>query len=193
MEFKSKQYFLYSFIIWTVLFLLLTGTACFYIIPVEDKGLVVFKSSNIKGYKNKPVIVDSLFVPAMKRINSYAKSNNLTIWVTSSFRKANQKIKGAIVTPAVKSNHLAGHAIDMNIEYKGKWYDSHSMKKNRYSKLPQNIKNFFDDIRKDKELRWGGDFKTQDPVHIDDYLNKNLSKWQIRFEICQKDYNKFKK
>ena len=38
------------------------------------------------------------------------------MWVTNAFRKENQKLGGTIVTPASKSNHLVGHAIDMNLE-----------------------------------------------------------------------------
>ena len=33
--------------------------------------------------------------------------------------------------------------------------------------LADNITRFFELIRSDKILRWGGDFRTQDPVHID--------------------------
>ena len=38
------------------------------------------------------------------------------MWVTHAFRKDGQDIGGTIVPPASKSNHLVGHAIDMNLD-----------------------------------------------------------------------------
>jgi hypothetical protein len=185
-----KKYFTDSTYLWTAILLLLSGTVFIYIsackpVAIPQKGLTIYKTSNIIGYNNKPVIVDYYFINCMNRLNSYAKKNHLTLFVTSSFRKANQKINGAIVTPAKRSNHLAGHAIDMNIQSNGNWYDSKSMRRKNLKNLPKNIQIFFNDIRKDKTLRWGGDFSRQDPVHIDDYLNKNHNAWVERFNIVQ--------
>ena len=36
--------------------------------------------------------------------------------VTNAFRKENQILDETIVPPASRSNHLVGHAIDMNLE-----------------------------------------------------------------------------
>ncbi len=192
----KKQYSRLAVLIWGFFLLLLAGTIFFYIcscksVSTHPKGLVEYKSPNIVGYENKPILIDYYFLNSMKRINNYAKENNLKLYVTSSFRKANQEINGAIVPPARMSNHLAGHAIDMNIEYKGKWYDSKLMYKRNFQNLPANVQRFFYDLRKDKELRWGGDFNRQDPVHIDDYLNKNPKAWQKRFNIVQNQKTQF--
>lgn len=47
---------------------------------------------------------------------------------------------------------------------------------------------FISFIRADKELRWGGDFKTKDTVHIDDYYNRDMQKWNKLFnEIHNKN------
>jgi hypothetical protein len=192
MKFRKKR-FNVSISLWNTIVPLLSGIAFLYIsscIPVstEQKGLTTYEASNIIGYNNKPVIVDYYFLDSMNQLNYYAKQNHLTLFVTSSFRKANQKVNGAIVPPAKRSNHLAGHAIDMNIESNGKWYDSKLLRRKNLKNLPHNIQNFFNDIRKDKTLRWGGDFSRQDPVHIDDYLNKNHEAWQERFDIVQKKH-----
>ncbi|HJO94695.1 MAG TPA: M15 family metallopeptidase [Victivallales bacterium] len=144
-------------------------------------NLTTFKSSNIVGYKNKPVVVDATFVPTMNLINSYAVNNNVMVYVTSSYRHSNNNLKKTVVKPASMSNHLIGHAIDMNIVYKGKWYDSKLMSKNNFSRLPFNVRNFLNEIRHTPNIRWGGDFKTQDPVHIDDHYNKNRSNWTVKF------------
>ena len=36
--------------------------------------------------------------------------------VTHAFRTKDQNLDGTVVTPASKSNHLVGHAIDMNLD-----------------------------------------------------------------------------
>ena len=36
--------------------------------------------------------------------------------VTHAFRTKDQNLDGTVVTPASKSNHLVGHAIDMNLK-----------------------------------------------------------------------------
>lgn len=155
-------------------------------VPEQSKDILVsYKSANIIGYEDKPVIVDSQFLPSMYKIDSYARNNGVIIYVTSSFRTPDQKLTGTIVTPSKRSNHLAGHAIDMNVFYDGVLYDSRVLRKSKLDNLPSNVKNFINDIRKDKTLRWGGDFKIEDPIHIDDDLNSNPSVWQSRFDACQ--------
>ena len=72
--------------------------------------------------------------------------------------------------PAKRSNHFVGHAIDMNVVDKnGKWCNSQCL---RYS-LNQHpdVQCFIDKIRRDRDLRWGGDFSKPDVVHIDDSIN----------------------
>ncbi|HJO94337.1 MAG TPA: M15 family metallopeptidase [Victivallales bacterium] len=151
-----------------------------------SNGLVTYKSLNIKGYKNRPVVIDSLFLPTLKKINTLAKKNKITVVVTSSFRKADQKLTGTVVKPARYSNHLTGHAIDMNIVYKNRWYSSASLKKSNLRNLPYNVQHFINGLRKEPDIRWGGDFNTEDPVHIDDNFNSNLVKWKVRYSLCQK-------
>ena len=173
-----------SFFLFSIFLLFLAGC-----VPEEVKqGLVTFSSKNIVGYEGKPVVIDSQFLPAMYKIDSYAEENNVKIVVTSSFRTPDQKLTGTIVAPAKRSNHLAGHAIDMNVEYKGVLYESYSLKKAKLGKLPSNVRNFINDIRKDKSLLWGGDFSNEDPVHIDDGLNEKApAVWQERVEACQSE------
>ena len=42
----------------------------------------------------------------------------------SSFRKSGKTVSGAIVPPAVRSNHFVGHAIDFNLDTKQGWCNS---------------------------------------------------------------------
>ena len=120
-------------------------------------------------------------MPDLLRLAKYAKKCKLKIWVTSSIRPINNQFKGAIVTPATHSCHHIGHAIDMNLFFEDKIYNSKMMLKGNHVNLPENIPAFFDLIRKDKVLRWGGDFKKQDTVHIDnDFYHKQKLFYQAK-------------
>ncbi len=111
--------------------------------------------------------VDQDFVSDLQRLSEYASQCSLKIWVTSSLRPLNNQFKGAIVKPASHSCHHIGHAIDMNLLYEDELYNSRMLLKSNHVNLPDNITQFFGLIRLDKVLRWGGDFRTEDPVHID--------------------------
>ena len=73
------------------------------------------------------------------------------------------------MTPARRSNHFVGHAIDMNLAGPGYWCNSRCLRYrlNQY----RGAKCFIGKIRGDSNLRWGGDFTVKDVVHIDDGIN----------------------
>lgn len=149
-------------------------------LPNKKSPLVLFEGSNFQG---KPCRADVTFVPALEKINDYAKQANVFIYVTSSFRTTTN-VKGAIVKPATYSNHLAGHGIDMNIRFgDGEWANSKVLA--NYPNVPQPVNYFLSLIIDDPELRWGGNFNDKDPVHIDDHLNKDLTVWRKRYQIMQ--------
>lgn len=127
-------------------------------------------------------IVDVDFVPALDRIAGFAKKCKLKVFVTSSSRDPDGAVANAIVTPAKGSNHFVGHAIDMNLRMDdGAFFNSSKLKK--LSKQPKTVRAFIEMVRKDEGLRWGGDFRTPDVVHIDDGLNVNSpAVWKAKFE-----------
>lgn len=147
----------------------------------KDCALTTFSGSNLVG---KTVVADTQFTGSLDSINSHAAANNVNLHVTSSFRTSSN-VKGAIVTPAKKSNHMAGHAIDMNVIYgdkKNKWCNSKCLD----GKLPEGVKGFIEAIQSDSGLRWGGDFGDKDSVHIDDGLNVNdPAAWEERYKATQ--------
>ncbi len=150
----------------------------------DSENLVYYEASNFVG---KRVKADVLFVPALDRINEIAQVNNVLIHVTSSLRSSSN-VAGAIVTPAKKSNHMAGHAIDMNIRFgptHTNWANSKYLKKSNEPNWDPAVAGFINDIRQDSNLRWGGDFRAEDPVHIDDHLNKDLDAWEERYHAVQ--------
>jgi hypothetical protein len=153
-------------------------------LPSETFRLVTFSNENFVG---APVKIDNDFVAAMNRVGQYAKNCGLKIWITSSTRSLNNQVKGAIVPPASKSCHHIGHAIDMNVMYDGKLYNSKKLRRGNLANLPEPIRNFIDSIRADKELRWGGDFNTEDPVHIDDDLYRKQEVIYMAKLYCRLD------
>jgi peptidoglycan hydrolase-like protein with peptidoglycan-binding domain len=150
-------------------------------LPHRGSPLILYQGSRFQG---KPCRADIEFLPKLKKINKHAEDSNVFIHVTSSFRTTTN-VNGAIVPPATFSNHLAGHGIDMNLVYdNGKWANSTVLR--NYPNVPGPVRQFLKAIIDDPELRWGGLFNTKDPVHIDDHLNKDLTKWRKRYDAMQR-------
>lgn len=146
-----------------------TKAAC----PLKD-----FSGSNFTGDTAR---IDSDFEASLNSVNAAAVKNDVLVHVTSSFRTSTV-VPGSIVTPAEKSNHMVGHAIDMNVEY-GKKHASYCNSTCLGGTLPAPVKGFIDDV-KGAGLRWGGDFTDRDTVHIDDGLNVNdAAKWDARYKL----------
>ena len=153
-------------------------------LPNDHSPLVLFEGSRFQG---KPCRADVLFVPMLTKINQYAEQADIFIHVTSSFRTSSN-VAGAIVTPAKKSNHMTGHAIDMNLVYNNKTEFANSQVLSRYPNVPEPVRRFIKSIKDDPGLRWGGDFTNPapDPVHIDDGLNLNMAVWEERYLAMQR-------
>jgi len=142
-------------------------------------AIVNFKASNFRG----DCFVDEDFVPYLKKMNEVLKRFNFTWIVTSSFRKTS-KVKGAIVPPAKKSNHMVGHAIDGNLldNETGVYYNSR--------KMGDGVGE--DDIvcaaiDVETGLRWGNAFKVKDSIHMDSGLNvTNMKLWEQKFKELNK-------
>lgn len=150
-------------------------------LPNDDSPLILFTGSRFKG---KPCRADIQFKPFLEQINTYAESAGVFVYITSSFRTSSN-VNGAIVTPAKRSNHMAGHGIDMNIIYGNNgWANSRVL--NRYPEIPEPARIFIRSIIDDPRLRWGGTFTIKDSVHIDDGLNKDMGKWKKRYMAMQK-------
>ena len=126
--------------------------------------------------------MDTDFIPHLDRLNQYALDCGVDIYVTSSTREPGRKVSGKIVPQAGRSNHLVGHAIDMNLQLdSGDFFNSSKLKK--LADQPRSVRDFIKKVQDDPELRWGGDFRTPDVVHIDDGLNlRQPDVWQAKFE-----------
>lgn len=144
--------------------------------------------THYKGYRfvGKKLMCDKGFVPALERINAYAAKHDVMIHVTSSFRP-DANVKGAVVKPARRSNHMVGHAFDFNVRYgdgHGQWANNAVLK--NYDTQPAPVKAFIDEIRNDPGLRWGGDFRRVDAIHIDDGFNADRDAFDALYMAIRK-------
>lgn len=117
------------------------------------------------------VRVDFDFFPLLDTLAGFAEECGVEIFVTSSTREPERKVSGAIVPPASRSNHLVGHAIDMNLQSPNGFFNSQKLKRGSLPDQPREIRDFIAKVQEHPVLRWGGDFRREDPVHIDDSLN----------------------
>jgi hypothetical protein len=156
------------------------------LVTIEESGsssdptllLTTFQNDRFTGHV---ATVDADFVPHLDRIAGFAEECELKVFVTSSLRQPEGGLSNAIVTPAKRSNHFVGHAIDMNLQLNnGAFFNSSALTK--LSSQPEAIRRFIALVRNDPELRWGGDFPTPDVVHIDDGLNvRHPDIWDAKF------------
>jgi len=127
-----------------------------------------FRGAHFEGR----LIADLDFHAHLEFLDRMAGQFGLTVLVTSSFRAKGAAVAGAIVPPAQRSNHLVGHAIDMNLKLGSERFDSQRLTRQNLRNLPSGVQSFLGAIRAHSVLRWGGDFVKADPVHIDDNLSR---------------------
>lgn len=143
--------------------------------------IIEHTTPNIKGYQSKPVLIHLDFLPFIQIIDDACKEHGFIFWVTNSFRKETDVLKGTVVDPAKMSNHKVGMALDGNLQHIAtkEWFNSVKMGdgKGIDEKLIQAIV--------DKGLRYGGNFRKEDNVHFDSGLNlKNPQRYlEILMEV----------
>lgn len=170
-------YFYYNYQFWT------------HYKTTNFKTLIEYKGKNIKGFRGRQILIHRDFKKYLEQIDRYAVDNNIELIINQSYRSDKQTLSRSIVKPSKLSNHLAGFAIDFNIKSNGKMYFSSDLERKNLSKLPDNVQNFINEIRKNKELRWGGDFQRQDPIHIDCPINLiSKNRWVKYSSECALDY-----
>ncbi len=109
------------------------------------------------------IVISGEIIKYLKYANSKAKNLALNIVINQAMRVSGQKVTGAVVPPAKKSQHLIGHAIDCNIVDGDNWNNSRTFENGKETK---NAKTFIAAMKKEG-LRWGGDFTNIDTPHFD--------------------------
>ena len=154
---------------------------------VGEPALIHFEHPNLIG---EPCMIHRDYKPRMYRLCGIAAKCDVKLWVTHSMRKLNQKLVGAIVEQAERSNHHAGSAVDLNVVYRGEWFNSEKMRWRNIVGQPSghNVWKFILAVRNDPGLRWGGTFNTPDPVHFDDNLVlRDPEEWSRRVKELNHD------
>ena len=153
--------------------------------------LIEYNGSHVEGLYGQQILIHKDFEKYMRQIDEYAVQSNVEVHIVHAYRSNENELSNTIVEPAEYSNHKAGHAIDFNLKYKGDFYNSKQLSKRNLKNQPQPIQNFIEALRKNKALRWGGDFGEEDPIHIDFPLNiTNRSRWQNCSDDCRFDYDR---
>ena len=166
-----------------------TGTGYSADFEVVDSPLQQYPTANT-NFIGSPILADVEFFPALDKINQAAVAAGVKVNVTNSFRVAGQTLQGTVVPPAGMSNHLVGHAIDMNVQYtdsQNKTQACNSVCLGQ-SAPPAAVTAFINAV-KAAGLRYGGDFTPSDVVHFDDGYNANANQWLQKYGIIQQVAN----
>jgi peptidoglycan hydrolase-like protein with peptidoglycan-binding domain len=118
-------------------------------------------------------------------LNDAAKTAKVSLNINQTFRVQGVPPSGAVVPPASKSQHLIGHAVDLNI-VDGTTINSSAMFKNETE--TDNADAFVSAVKK-KGIRWGGDFNETDPVHFDDFVKPSGEDYDMIFFFAQHCYD----
>jgi hypothetical protein len=131
------------------------------------------------------VLIHADFADSIKStMNEEAKKAKVTLNINQTFRVEGAAVGSAVVTPAKKSQHLIGHAVDLNI-VDGDTVNTASMfnggtETDAADKFIKGVKA--------QALRWGGDFSDSDPVHFDDNLDPKSEDYKMNLFFAQQCY-----
>jgi peptidoglycan hydrolase-like protein with peptidoglycan-binding domain len=130
------------------------------------------------------MLVHQDFVAGVQTLNTAAKGAKVTLRINQAFRVQNLPVSGAVVAPATNSQHLIGHAVDLNI-LDGTTVNTSAM----YfaGTETQGAKDFIQAV-KAASLRWGGDFGDADPPHFDAPVQASSDDYVHSFYFAQRSF-----
>ena len=140
-----------------------------------------FKILSYPSAQAGEILVHADFTDAIGTLNDEAGKAKVNLKINQSFRNADVPPSGAVVAPASKSQHLVGHAVDLNI-VDGDTTNTAAMFK---SGDETDAADTFVDGVKAQHLRWGGDFGNSDPIHFDDFLNPSGEDYEMNYYFAQ--------
>jgi D-alanyl-D-alanine carboxypeptidase len=147
-------------------------------LPGGGCALQIYTASQFQGSR---CLVTAAFSVLLDIMNMAAQRWRVKLHVLDSARAAPANEPKV---PTQKSNHMAGHAIDVDIVLAdGKVCNAACL--GQLSSAPSAVRLFIEEVRGKNGIRWGGDWEQKDPVHFDDGLNTNAATWQAAFERVQ--------
>lgn len=144
-------------------------------------------SSGFKRLRSPKVFIDEIVISKaakklLTELNKTAKNEKVIIKINQAFRVSGAKVTGAVVTPATKSQHLIGHAIDCNIADGNNWNTSTNFKKGTETKSAKNLIKAITN----SGYRWGGNFGKKDTPHFDKQVGSATFTYDAKFFFNQR-------
>jgi peptidoglycan hydrolase-like protein with peptidoglycan-binding domain len=141
-----------------------------------------FKKLNHPDVKKDEIVISKSLLQYLKKANKKAADLSVEIKLNQAMRQNGVKVSGAVVTPASKSQHLIGHAIDCNIVDGSNWNSSKTFKN---KKETENAKKFIKAMKKNG-MRWGGDFTRTDTPHFDRQVLASSDAYNFKYFFNQR-------
>ena len=116
-------------------------------------------------------------------LNTVASAASVQLRLNQTFRVQGIAPRGAVVAPATRSQHLIGHAVDLNIVVGTTVVISSAF---IAGTAPKEATDFVTSV-KAQGLRWGGDFGDRDPPHFDQQVTA-ATDYDMKFFFCQRAY-----
>lgn len=135
---------------------------------------------------NDEMLVHQDFVSWLVSMNDKAKANAVSLRVNQAFRVQGLPVSGAVVPPASKSQHLIGHALDVNI-VDGTTVNTSAM---FIAGTATQAAKDFTKAAKGLGLRWGGDFSPKDPPHFDKQVLHTSDNYLNSFYFAQRSFDR---
>jgi hypothetical protein len=130
------------------------------------------------------MLVHQDFVDVVNGLDAKARAARVSLRINQSFRVQGLPPNGAVVPPATHSQHLIGHAVDLNI------VDATTVNTTamfRQGTQTTAAKDFVRAAKKDG-IRWGGDFAPHDPPHFDDFVLPSSEEYKFSFYFAQRSH-----
>lgn len=131
------------------------------------------------------VLVHQDFADWVRALDGAAKSAGVKLRINQAFRVQGMPVSGAVVPPASNSQHLIGHALDLNI-VDGTVVNTSAM---LLAGTQTQAATDFIHAAKQLGLRWGGDFSPADPPHFDDFIDPAGAEYQHSFYFAQRSFH----
>lgn len=128
------------------------------------------------------VVVAAAAAGLLTTANKKAGERSVKLVLNQAFRVNGVPVSGAVVTPATRSQHLIGHAIDCNIVDGDNWNNSRTFAAGDQT---EGATNFISDM-KNAGYRWGGNFSNPDTPHFDKRLDPYGDAYEFKFFFNQR-------
>lgn len=141
-----------------------------------------FRVLSHASVRDNDVVVASAAADLITTANTKAGERSVQLVLNQAFRVNGVPVSGAVVTPATRSQHLIGHAIDCNIVDGNNWNNSRTFAAGRQT---DGATHLISDL-KAAGYRWGGDFSNPDTPHFDKRLNPYGDAYGFKFFFNQR-------